>query len=72
MATKLKTNVVVKTSPINTVDIHTYSAKVQNDYDYTTFTISANNTTDAQQNAVDEYFRQIGLLPNSVNLTLIK
>ena len=72
MATKLSTNTVKKMNPISTSDPHIYSALVTDGYVWDIVKVSGVATTDASVNAVDEYFRQLGILPTAVTLTQVK
>jgi hypothetical protein len=69
---KLQPHANPRVLPILTTNVHLYSVKLINDYDYSSVLISADTAADAQTSAVDEYQRQTGLLPNSAIVTLIK
>jgi len=53
------------------VEVNLYSVACQGVYEYTTVIVSATNSTTAQTNASDEYFRRTNARPQSVVVTLI-
>ena len=68
MATKLTASKVVSNSPVSTAKSHLYKFKVVGDYEWDYVETSGNDVADAQQAAIDEHFRQNGVLPVSVTL----
>lgn len=75
MAVKLaKTAAVTYTqTSINTTSTHLYEVKTTGDYEWMLTRVEAANAGEANQNAINEHYRQYGVGPVTVNsTTLIK
>jgi hypothetical protein len=68
----LRYNPTLEDTRDEAVEVNLYSVFCQGIYEYSTVIVSATNSTTAQTNASDEYFRRINARPQSVVVTLIR